>query len=79
MRFPNKEQVERVRLAYPKGTRVECVSIDDPYTRIPPGTIGEVTDVDDTGSVFVKWSNGSTLGAVYGVDVIRRADEGDTL
>lgn len=79
MQFPSKEQVERVRLEYLRGAKVECVSIDDPYTRIPPGTIGEVTDVDDTGSVFVKWSNGVTLGAVYGVDVIRRADGGSAV
>ena len=74
MRFPSREQVERVRLAYPVGTKVECVSIDDPYVHIPSGTIGEVTDIDMTGTVFVKWSTGSALGAVYGVDVIRRVD-----
>ena len=77
MRFPSKEQVERMRKAYPPGAKVECVSIEDPYVRIPPGTIGEVTDIDMTGTVFVKWRNGVSIGAVYGVDAIRRMDEGD--
>ena len=79
MRFPNKEQVELVRLAFPRGTQVECVSIDDPYVTVPPGTIGEVTDVDQTGTVFVKWRNGVSIGSVYGIDVIRRADMEDAL
>ena len=79
MRFPSKEQVERMRLAYPKGTRVELVAMSDPYTTLKPGALGTVDFVDDTGTVFCVWDNGSTLGAVYGVDVIRRVDEGDAL
>ncbi len=71
MKYPNKEQVEQVRRAFPVGAMVECVSIADPYTSIPPGTIGEVTNIDDTGTVFVKWRNGVTLGAVFSVDEIR--------
>ena len=72
MQFLNKEQVEQVRRAYPVGATVECVSIADPYTSIPPGTIGKVTDIGGEGTVFVKWRNGVSLGAVFGVDVIRR-------
>lgn len=30
MRFPNKQEVERVRRMYPAGTRVELVAMDDP-------------------------------------------------
>lgn len=70
--FPNQETVERVRKQYPKGTRVELVSISDPYTDLKPGDKGTVIFVDDTATIFVKWSNNSTLGAVYGEDVIRR-------
>ena len=72
MNFPSKEQVEGVRMAYPKGTRVELVFTDDPYTKLQPDDLGTVNDVDDTGTVFVKWDKGSTLGMVYGVDVIGR-------
>lgn len=34
MRFPRKEIVEAVRARYPKGTRVELVFMDDPYSRL---------------------------------------------
>ena len=33
---------------------------------------GTVRSVDDTGTVFVSWDNGSGLGVVYGVDRIRK-------
>ena len=71
MKFPSKEQVDRVRAAYPIGARVELVSMADPYTSLKPGERGTVDYIDDTGTVFVKWDSGSTLGAVYGVDSIR--------
>ena len=72
MRFPNKETVERIRKQYPKGMRVELVTMLDPYTKLKPGDQGTVDCVDDTATVFVIWDNGSTLGAVYGEDVIKR-------
>ena len=79
MRFPSKEQVERVRMAYPIGSRVELVAMSDPYTTLKPGSRGTVDFVDDTGTVFCVWDDGSTLGVVYGEDLIRRVDEGDAL
>ena len=79
MKFPSKEQVERVRLAYPHGARVELVAMSDPYTTLKPGSRGTVDFVDSTGTVFCVWDDGSTLGAVYGVDVIRRVDKRDAL
>ena len=54
MGFPRKEIVEAVRARYPKGTRVELVSMDDPYSRLKPGDRGTVKSVDDTGTVFVR-------------------------
>ena len=71
MRFPSKETVERIREAYPSGTRVELVSMDD--MQAPPiGTKGTVTGVDDTGSIMVSWDNGSGLNVIYGEDVVRK-------
>ena len=72
MMFPNKETVDRVRKQYPKGTRVELISMNDPYSTLKPGNQGTVDFVDDTATVFVLWDNGSTLGVVYGEDVIKR-------
>ena len=77
MDFPSKEIVQNIREQYPQGMAVELISMSDPYTTIPPGTRGTVTHVDDTGTVFVRWDTGSTLGAVYGVDEIKPA-EGNT-
>ena len=70
--FPQREVVERIKNEYTVGTRVELVSMEDPYTRIPPGTLGTVRCVDDIGTVFVDWDTGSGLGAAYGVDIIRK-------
>ena len=71
MRFPDKRTVDAVRRAYPPGTRVELVQMDDVHAP-PIGTIGVVQGVDSTGSLLVAWSNGSSLNVVYGVDVVRR-------
>ncbi len=78
MRFPSKETVARLREMYPKGTRVELVSMDDPYTRLKPGDKGRVDFVDDGGTLHTAWDNGSHLGIVYGVDQVRKiGDEKD--
>ena len=69
--FPNEAQVERVCRQYPTGTRVELVSMSDPYTNLKPGDLGTVDFVDDTGTIFINWDNGSTLGAVYGADSVK--------
>ncbi len=70
--FPSKETVERLRKRYPKGTRVELVSMNDPYTKLKPGDHGTVTTVDDIGTIFVLWDRGSSLGVAYGEDHIRK-------
>ena len=71
MRFPSKEAVEYVRSQYPKGTRVELVRMDD-LQAPPPGTKGTVLGVDDTGSLMMRWDNGSGLNVVYGEDLVRK-------
>ena len=69
--FPSSEVVKLLRERYPKGTRVELVSMDDPYTKLKPGDRGTVTEVDDVGTIFVSWDCGSGLGVAYGVDKVR--------
>ena len=71
MKFPNRETVERVRRDYPVGTLVELVKMDDAFSP-PPGTIGEVLGVDDTGSLLMRWSNGSRLNVVFDEDIVRK-------
>lgn len=73
-KMPSKELVESIRAAHPQGTRVELVSMSDPYTTLQPGDKGTVSTVDDIGTIFVKWDNGSTLGVAYGEDRVRRVE-----
>lgn len=74
MRFPNKETVERIRREYPAGARVELVRMED--VQAPPvGTKGTVLGVDDTGSLLMRWDNGSGLNVVYGEDIVRKVDD----
>lgn len=70
--FPSKQTVERLRKMYPRGTRVELVSMNDPYTKLAPGDQGNVQFVDDAGTIFVNWDCGSGLGVAYGEDTIRK-------
>ena len=71
MKFPNKSVIERLREEYPAGARVELVSMDDPQAP-PAGTKGTVYAVDDTGSLCVRWDNGSGLNVIYGEDVVKK-------
>lgn len=36
------------------------------------GTKGTVKGVDDTGSLLMRWDNGSGLNVVYGEDVVKK-------
>ena len=74
MKFPSREIVERIRREYPAGTRVELVRMDD--VQVPPvGTKGTVKGVDDTGSLLMRWDNGSGLNVVYGEDIVRKVGD----
>ena len=71
MIFPSRETVERIRMEYPAGTRAELVRMDD--AQAPPiGTKGTVKGVDDTGSLLMRWDNGSSLNVVCGEDLVRK-------
>ncbi|WP_077533152.1 DUF4314 domain-containing protein [Massiliimalia massiliensis] len=70
--FPSKGVVERLRRMYPTGTRIELVSMNDPYTKLVPGDQGTVEFVDDIGTIHVNWDCGSGLGVAYGEDIIRK-------
>lgn len=71
MGFPSRAIVESIRKQYPVGTRVELLRMDD-FQAPPLGTQGTVTGVDDTGSLLMRWDNGSHLNVVYGEDSVRK-------
>ncbi len=76
--FPTRAEVERIKAQFPEGTRICCDYMPDDPRPIPPGTIGEVFGVDDAGQIMMKWSNGSSLSLVPGVDsfhVIQPAED----
>jgi len=70
--FPSKQIIFHLKEQYLPGTRVELICMDDPYSKLKPGDQGTVSFVDDIGTVFVDWDCGSSLGVVYGVDMIRK-------
>jgi len=69
----NKKQLEQLRKQYPIGCVVKLISMEDSYAP-KIGTLGKVFYVDDTGTIHVNWTNGSTLGVVFGVDKIERIE-----
>lgn len=64
----NNRMIQLYKQIYPKGTRIECISMDDPYHPIAPGTNGTVVAVDDMGTIHMEWDNGRTLGLVPSED-----------
>ena len=71
MRLPSKEEIDRIRREYPSGTKVVLERMDD--AQAPPiGTVGEVTGVDDVGSLLMRWENGSSLNVVFPEDRVRK-------
>lgn len=78
MKYPSRETVEGIRKKYPAGTRVELIRMDD--AQAPPiGTKGTVKGVDDTGSLLMRWDNGSGLNVIYGEDLVRKLDTVTTI
>ncbi len=71
-RFPSNQTVQSLRTQYPKGTRVELVQMNDPYSKLKPKDKGTVDFVDDAGTIFCTWDSGSNLGVVYGEDRVKK-------
>lgn len=68
MKFPNENEIKKLREKYPVGAIIKVLSMDDPYNPVPSGTLGEVISVDDAGNIRMKWQTGSSLGLIEGVD-----------
>lgn len=50
------------------GKRIRLIFTNDQYTDLAPGDEGTIDYVDDYGTIFAKWDNGSRLGLVPGHD-----------
>ena len=67
-----RRQAERLRNQYPPGTRVECISMNDPFAPVPSGTRGSVMFIDDIAQIHVSWDNGSSLALNRDEDSFRK-------
>ena len=66
-RYPNGEQIKHLNEMYPRGTRVQLVSMEDSQAE-KPGTLGTVFCVDAMGSIVVDWDDGRSLSLIPRVD-----------
>ncbi|MDY5159654.1 DUF4314 domain-containing protein [Actinotignum urinale] len=70
MRTPTRKERERIEQAYPIGSVVELVEMNDPHApRV--GTKGRVLGIDDIGSLLVAWENGSHLHVLWNIDRVK--------
>ena len=76
LRNIRKETLEFLREGFPRGCRVELIRMDDPQAP-PAGTLGTVLGVDDTGSLLMRWDNGSGLNIIWQQDVVRKVGDPD--
>lgn len=65
-------QAKRIKETYPPGTRIELISMEDPFAPIPSGTRGTVKVVDDIGQLHMHWDNGRSLAVVPDEDSFRK-------
>jgi hypothetical protein len=70
-----RDTIVALKRGWPRGTRIRLLSLDDSHygpsaeaRGLRAGMTGEVTLVDDAGTVHVQWSNGSNLGLIWGLD-----------
>ena len=63
---------ENTKKLYPPGTRIELLSMSDPYAPVPAGTRGTVKFVDSMGTIFPEWDNNRTIGIVPCEDSFRK-------
>ena len=69
------KEIEYIQKKYTVGTKVKLIKMYDFYSDIAEGEEGVITAVDDLGTIHVNWSNGSTLGLVFGIDEFEIIEE----
>lgn len=67
-----RRQAQIYKDAYPPGTRVKLLHMNDSYSPVEEGTRGTVKFVDDAGQIHMQWDNGRTLALVPGEDSFRK-------
>ena len=67
-----ERMANRYKEMYPKGTRIELISMEDPFAPIESGTQGTVEFVDDMGQIHMRWDNGRTLALIPDEDSFKK-------
>lgn len=63
--------VVELRAAYPKGSKVELISMAEDIHRLPDGSKGQLDHIDDAGQFHINFENGSYRALVLGEDNFR--------
>lgn len=63
--------VVSLRSSYPKGSKVELISMAEDIHRLPDGLRGRLDHIDDAGQFHINWENGSYRALVLGEDDFR--------
>ena len=64
-------QAKVYKEAYPPGTRILLISMND-SDPVPPNTRGTVKSVDDVSTIHCRFDNGRNIGIVPGQDSFRK-------
>ena len=67
-----KRKATMYKEMYPKGTRIEVISMENDPRPIAPGTKGTVEFVDSIGTIHCTFDNGRSLGLIPGEDQFKR-------
>jgi hypothetical protein len=73
----HKAYVDRIQDRFRPGMRLRLIHMNEEERPVPDGTIGVVDFVDDAGTVFMKWDNGSGLGLRPDVDEFEVIDQAE--
>lgn len=68
--WPPKEEVEWIKENVRMGSRIVLNKVSDAESEpsLFQGAYGVVDHIDDTGTIFVKWNHGSSVGVLPGRD-----------
>ena len=50
------QEINRIKNHYPAGTRIELISMNDPFAPVPSGMKGSVDYVDDAGQITIAFT-----------------------
>lgn len=62
-----KQQFNNLKIKYPIGSYIQLINMKDNLP-VPPGTKGEILNIDDSGNLLVKWENNRTLRLIPEID-----------